>query len=152
MTKPPQIIVADDDRSVRMVIVHALSKQGYQVMAASTIASMWDLLQAGTAELLVTDIGFPDGDALELLPRIQDKYPDMTIIMMSARANLLTAIKTQQNEDWPTPPRSLLEFKAKSKKSSKTSSLLKTIFCSFSTPIIFNSFSAVSNNFLLILS
>ena len=98
MTKPPQIIVADDDRSVRMVIVHALSKQGYQVMAASTIASMWDLLQAGTAELLVTDIGFPDGDALELLPRIQDKYPDMTIIMMSARANLLTAIKTQQNE------------------------------------------------------
>ena len=67
-------------------------------MAASTIASMWDLLQAGTAELLVTDIGFPDGDALELLPRIQDKYPDMTIIMMSARANLLTAIKTQQNE------------------------------------------------------
>jgi len=98
MTKPPQIIVADDDRSVRMVIVHALSKQGYQVMAASTIASMWDLLQAGSAELLITDIGFPDGDALELLPRIQDKYPDITIIMMSARANLLTAIRTQQND------------------------------------------------------
>ncbi len=98
MSRIPSIIVADDDRSVRMVIVHALSKQGYQVSAASTVASMWDLLNSSKAELLITDIGFPDGDALELLPRIQEKHPDLNIIMMSARANLLTAIRTQQEK------------------------------------------------------
>ena len=46
---------------------------------------------------MITDVGFPDGDALELLPRLQEKRPDLTIIVMSARANLLTAIKTRQS-------------------------------------------------------
>lgn len=96
MSRIPYIIVADDDRSVRMVIVHALSKQGYHVSAAPTVASMWDLLNSTHPDLLITDIGFPDGDALELLPRIQEKFSDLNIIMMSARANLLTAIRAQQ--------------------------------------------------------
>lgn len=95
---PPQIIVADDDRTVRTVIVQALNRQGYDVLSATTIASMWDMLTSGKGELLITDVGFPDGDALELLPRIQAKRPELKIIVMSARSNLLTAIKTQQRD------------------------------------------------------
>ncbi len=95
-SRMPQIIVADDDKSVRTVIVHALSRQGYQVGAATTIAGLWDMTVAGKGEVLITDVGFPDGDALELLPRLLERRPDLTIIVMSARTNLLTAIKTQQ--------------------------------------------------------
>ena len=95
---PPQIIVADDDRTVRTVIVQALNRQGYDVLSATTIASMWDMLTSGKGELLITDVGFPDGDALELLPRIQAKRPELKIIVLSARSNLLTAIKTQQRD------------------------------------------------------
>ena len=40
MPRLPQIIVADDDKTVRTVIVHALTKQGYQVGAATTAAGM----------------------------------------------------------------------------------------------------------------
>jgi len=97
MPRLPQIIVADDDKTVRTVIVHALSKQGYQVGAATTAAGMWDIATSGRGTLLITDVGFPDGDALELLPRLQERRPDLSIIVMSARANLLTAIKTQQS-------------------------------------------------------
>ncbi|MEL0162015.1 MAG: nitrogen regulation protein NR(I), partial [Halieaceae bacterium] len=38
----------------------------------------------------------PDGDALDLLPRIQDRRPDLPVIVMSARSTLLTAVKAQQ--------------------------------------------------------
>ena len=96
-SRPAQIIVADDDKTVRTVIVQALSRQGYQVGAATTIAGLWDMTTAGRGNVLITDVGFPDGDALELLPRLQEKRPDLTIIVMSARANLLTAIKTRQS-------------------------------------------------------
>ena len=51
---------------------------------------------SGQRDVLITDVNFPDGDALDLLPRLQEKRPDLTIIVMSAQANLLTAIKTQQ--------------------------------------------------------
>ncbi len=97
MPRLPQIIVADDDKTVRTVIVHALTKHGYQVGAATTAAGMWDIATSGRGTLLITDVGFPDGDALELLPRLQERRPDLSIIVMSARANLLTAIKTQQS-------------------------------------------------------
>ena len=96
-SRPAQIIVADDDKTVRTVIVQALSRQGYQVGAATTIAGLWDMTTSGRGNVLITDVGFPDGDALELLPRLQEKRPDLTTIVMSARANLLTAIKTRQS-------------------------------------------------------
>jgi two-component system nitrogen regulation response regulator GlnG len=98
MGRAVQIIVADDDRSVRTVIQHALTRQGYQVLAASNAAAMWDLVSSGRGRLLITDVGFPDGDALEMLPRLQEKRPDLQIIVMSARSNLLTAVQAQQRD------------------------------------------------------
>ena len=96
MNRIPQILVADDDRTVRTVISHALSKQGYQVGATKSVAGLWDMATTGRGDVLITDVNFPDGDALDLLPRLQAKRPDLTIIVMSAQANLLTAIKAQQ--------------------------------------------------------
>ena len=90
------IIVADDDKAVRLVIAQALSKQGYMVHTTATAAGMWDLSSAGRGDLLITDVGFPDGDALDMLPRLKARRPDLKVIVMSARANLLTAVKSQQ--------------------------------------------------------
>ena len=46
--------------------------------------------------VLITDVAFPDGDALERLPSIRSKRPDLIIILMSARSTLLTAVKAQE--------------------------------------------------------
>ena len=93
---PASIIVADDDKSVRLVIAQALKKQGYIVHTAATAAGMWDLSIARRGSLLITDVGFPDGDALDMLPRLQARMPELKVIVMSARANLLTAVQTRQ--------------------------------------------------------
>ena len=71
MNRIPQILVADDDRTVRTVISHALSKQGYQVGATTSVAGLWDMATTGRGDVLITDVNFPDGDALDLLPRLQ---------------------------------------------------------------------------------
>ena len=93
---PASVIVADDDKSVRLVIAQALKKQGYIVHTAATAAGMWDLSVARKGALLITDVGFPDGDALDMLPRLQSRLPDLKVIVMSARANLLTAVQSRQ--------------------------------------------------------
>lgn len=95
-TSPTSIIVADDDKSVRLVIAAALKKQGYIVHTAATAAGMWDLSMARRGALLITDVGFPDGDALDMLPRLQARLPELKVIVMSARANLLTAVQSRQ--------------------------------------------------------
>ena len=98
MNKIAQFVVADDDRSVRTFLVHALSRQGYKVSAVTTLAGLWDHIMSKRGNILITDVGFPDGDVLDVLPRIKKERPDLQIIVMSARTNLLTTIKAQKYE------------------------------------------------------
>ena len=92
----PHILVAEDDKSVRLVVQQALARQGYVVQSSGNAAGLWKLIDAGRGDVLITDVALPDGDALDLLPRIQEKRPDMPVIVMSARSTLLTAIKAQE--------------------------------------------------------
>ncbi|MDC1383013.1 sigma 54-interacting transcriptional regulator [Candidatus Puniceispirillum sp.] len=94
--KPPLILVAEDDKSVRLVVQQALARQGYAVQSIGTASGLWKLIESGRGDVLITDVALPDGDALDLLPRIQERRPDLPVIVMSARSTLLTAIKAQQ--------------------------------------------------------
>ena len=93
----PNILVAEDDKSVRLVVQQALARQGYAVQSTGSAAGLWKLIESGRGDVLITDVALPDGDALDLLPRIQERRPDMPVIVMSARSTLLTAVKAQEN-------------------------------------------------------
>ena len=109
----PHILVAEDDKSVRLVLQQALARQGYAVQSSGNAAGLWKLIESGKGDVLITDVALPDGDALDLLPRIQERRPDMPVIVMSA-LDLLTAVKAQETgvfEYLPKPfeLRSLIE-------------------------------------------
>ena len=95
-SRSAHILVAEDDKSVRLVVQQALARQGYTVQSSGTAAGLWKLIESGRGDVLISDIALPDGDALDLLPRIQQHRPDMPVIVMSARSTLLTAVKAQQ--------------------------------------------------------
>ena len=90
------IIVVDDDRSIRVVISTALTRAGYNVKSSGTVAGMWRLVETDFADILITDVGLPDGDALDMLPKLQNTKPKLKIIVMSARTTLLTAVRAQK--------------------------------------------------------
>ena len=95
-SRSAHILVAEDDKSVRLVVQQALARQGYTIQSSGTAAGLWKLIESGRGDVLISDIALPDGDALDLLPRIQQHRPDMPVIVMSARSTLLTAVKAQQ--------------------------------------------------------
>ena len=64
--KPPVIFVAEDDRSVRLVVQQALNRQGYVVQSSGNAAGLWKLIESGRGDVLITDVALPDGDALDL--------------------------------------------------------------------------------------
>ena len=92
------VIVVDDDRSIRVVISTALTRAGYNVKSSGTAAGMWRLIESDFADVLITDVGLPDGDALDILPKLQKNNPDLKIIVMSARTTLLTAVRAEKKE------------------------------------------------------
>ena len=94
--KAAHILVAEDDKSVRLVVQQALARQGYTVQSSGhSCRPSGNSLRPDAAMSATSDIAL-DGDALDLLPRIQQQRPDMPVIVMSARSTLLTAVKAQQ--------------------------------------------------------
>ena len=83
-------------RRIRTVVARALSRQGYNVQATSIASSLWRWIVAGEGDVVITDVGLPDENSLDLLPRIKQLRPDLPIIVMSARNTLLTAVRATE--------------------------------------------------------
>ena len=83
------ILVAEDDKSVRLVVQQALARQGYVVQSSGTAAGLWKLVESGKGDVLITDVALPDGDALDLLPRIQQRRPDLPVTVYGRQPLIL---------------------------------------------------------------
>lgn len=90
------VIVADDDRTIRTVLSQALTRAGCRVRATSTVATLWQWIEAGEGDVVVSDVMMPDGDALDLVPAIRKKRPDLPVIIMSAQNTVMTAIRATE--------------------------------------------------------
>ncbi len=90
------ILVADDDRAIRMVLNQALIRLGHDVRMTSNAATLWRWIADGEGDLVITDVIMPDENGLDLIPRIKKLRPELRIIVMSAQNTLLTAVKATE--------------------------------------------------------
>jgi two-component system, NtrC family, nitrogen regulation response regulator GlnG len=90
------ILVADDDRTIRTVLSQALTRAGCRVRSTGTASTLWRWIEEGEGDVVVTDVMMPDGDALDLLPAIAKRRPDLPVIVMSAQNTVMTAIRAAE--------------------------------------------------------
>jgi two-component system nitrogen regulation response regulator GlnG len=90
------ILVADDDRAIRTVLTQALARLGHDVRATGNTATLWRWIEDGDGDLVITDVLMPDGNGLDLLPRIRKQRPELRVVVMSAQNTLLTAVKATE--------------------------------------------------------
>ncbi|OUS08519.1 nitrogen regulation protein NR(I) [Rhodobacterales bacterium 52_120_T64] len=90
------IIVADDDRTIRTVLSQALTRAGCRVRSTGTVSTLWRWVEEGEGDVIVTDVNLPDGDALDILPAIRKRRPDLPIVVMSAQNTVMTAIRATE--------------------------------------------------------
>jgi two-component system nitrogen regulation response regulator GlnG len=90
------ILVADDDRAIRTVLSQALGREGHAVRTTGNAATLWQWVESGDGDLVITDVVMPDENGLDLIPRIRKLRPNLRIIVMSAQSTLLTAVKASE--------------------------------------------------------
>ncbi|MCG8545600.1 MAG: nitrogen regulation protein NR(I) [Alphaproteobacteria bacterium] len=90
------ILVADDDRAIRTVLSQALGRADYHVRTTGNAATLWQWISDGEGDLVITDVVMPDGNGLDLIPRIRKRRPDLRVIAMSAQNTLLTAVQAAE--------------------------------------------------------
>ncbi|MEO1330595.1 MAG: nitrogen regulation protein NR(I) [Pseudomonadota bacterium] len=90
------VLLADDDRAIRTVLSQALTRAGCRVRSTGAASTLWRWIEAGDGDVVLTDVMMPDGDALDLLPAIKKRRPELPVIVMSAQNTVMTAIRAAQ--------------------------------------------------------
>lgn len=79
------ILIVEDDEDMSDVIAYALRNGGFAFERAFTISEMWDKLSKNRFDLILLDIGLPDGSGVDALKMMKNKNVDIPVIMLTAR-------------------------------------------------------------------
>ena len=90
------VLVADDDRTIRTVLTQALTRAGCRVRSTGSLDTLWRWVEEGDGDVVISDVNFPDGNGLELLPLINQKRSNLPVIIISAQNTIMTAIKASE--------------------------------------------------------
>ena len=92
MSEQPHILIADDERSIRLMLETGLSLNGFRVTAVRTGREALEAAAAGHFDAILSDIYMPDGGGLELVETLRAASPTLPIILMTAQGSLQAAV------------------------------------------------------------
>lgn len=72
--RPLRLMIVEDDETSLTVLVQLLRRRGHEVHAASTVASALALAASQTFDLVISDLGLPDGTGLDIMCEIKTRY------------------------------------------------------------------------------
>lgn len=93
MSKPKhQVLVVDDEPDIREVLELTLGRMNLETRTASNIEEAKYLLEQFKFDLCLTDMRLPDGNGIELVRFLQDKFPYLPVAVITAYGNMETAV------------------------------------------------------------
>src|ERR1017187_3514315 len=89
----PHILIADDERSIRLMLETGLTLNGFRVTSARTGREALQAASAGHFDAILSDIYMPDGGGLELVESLRAVDTNIPIILMTAQGSLQVAVE-----------------------------------------------------------
>ncbi|MCI5038078.1 MULTISPECIES: response regulator [Donghicola] len=99
------VLVADDDRTIRTVLTQALTRAGCKVHATSSLTTLMRWVSEGKGDVVISDVMMPDGNGLEMLPKIGEERPNLPVIVISAQNTIMTAIQAAEAKAYDYLPK-----------------------------------------------
>jgi DNA-binding NtrC family response regulator len=88
-----KILVVDDEENVCRSVRKILSRKGYTVADALSVADAVKKINETSFDLVITDLMMPKTNGMELLQIIRDDYPELDVIMITGYASIDSAVK-----------------------------------------------------------
>ncbi len=88
------ILAVDDEKDMTRLLQRTLEPElGCRVTMADSGEMALDVLEQALFDLVICDIKMPGMDGFELLEHLRKKYPDLTVVMLTAFGNIDSAVK-----------------------------------------------------------
>jgi two-component system, NtrC family, response regulator PilR len=92
-----QVLVVDDDRSLRVFLTNLLRRAGYGVRAVPSGKDALAAMKEEPVGVVVTDLSMEGMDGMEVLRRVKEGWPATEVIMITAYATTENAVAAMKN-------------------------------------------------------
>jgi len=92
MSTKSQVLIVDDEPDIRELLELTLGRMNIETRAAANLNEAHHLLRQFKFDLCLTDMRLPDGNGLDLVRHIQEKYPQLPVAVITAHGNMETAV------------------------------------------------------------
>jgi DNA-binding response OmpR family regulator len=110
-----RILVVDDHADVLELVQRALERDQHVVWTAGSIAAARDKLASNAADLIVLDLGLPDGSGQELCAELREGGSSVPILVLTAKAGVASrvAMLDAGADDYLAKPFAVAELRAR---------------------------------------
>lgn len=100
------ILIVDDDVTYGMMLQTWLTKKGFAVRSATSVARAIKLIEAEAPRLILSDLRMPNRDGMDLLKWLTARTPSVPLIMMTGYGDIASAVEAIKMgaKDYVTKP------------------------------------------------
>jgi two-component system nitrogen regulation response regulator NtrX len=93
---PFLVLIVEDEADIRSTFETILEGESCRTRGAATLREAEGILQIFPPDLVLLDLGLPDGSGLDLIPKIRDQHPDAEVIVVTAETRVQSAVQAMQ--------------------------------------------------------
>ena len=82
------LLLVEDDQLVAQGLIRSLRQEGYSVEHSGTVKHALQCISGGEIELVILDLGLPDGDGTQILKQIKQQKKIIPVVILTARSSI----------------------------------------------------------------
>lgn len=90
---PEQLLIIDDDETLRAVLARAFTRRGFNVDTAGNINDALQLAETKDFDKAIVDLKLADESGLQLIPQLIERQVTLDIVMLTGYSSIATAVE-----------------------------------------------------------
>jgi len=102
----PVILLVDDEPATQFGFERYLSRAGYKLLSAGSLAEAKSLLLSNRFDAVLLDLKLPDGNGLDWIPELRQAHPHLPIVIITGEGDIPVAVESMRRgaDDFLTKP------------------------------------------------
>jgi DNA-binding NtrC family response regulator len=96
MSAPEPVLVVEDDRDLREVLLEQLRESGFEAVGAESVDCAMGFLRTGTFRVVLSDVRMPGRDGFQLLREVRECGDGARVILMAAFGDAAAAERARR--------------------------------------------------------
>jgi two-component system, NtrC family, response regulator len=91
------VLIIDDEEKLRTLLSRIISLEGFEVLQAGDVRSAFKKLEQSDVDVVLCDVKLPDGNGVEFISKIKEKFPLTEVILLTAYGNIPDGVQAIKN-------------------------------------------------------